>query len=648
MGIREHRKNVTRFHNQRLVVGVLTATLLAASSAASPLHPAAASFDVVEASITEMQAAMERGEVTSVDLVDAYLARIAAYDHEGPRLESVLRINPRARDTAAALDDERRASGPRGALHGIPVILKDNYDTGDMPTTGGSLALAGYVPAHDGFQVHKLRRAGAVIIAKANMHELAMGITTISSLGDQTLNPYDLSRNPGGSSGGTGAAIAASFAAVGMGSDTCGSIRIPSSQNNLVGLRPTKGLSSISGIIPLSHTQDVGGPLARNVTDLAIVLDATIGRDPDDPATAFLDDYELSSFTDSLAAHPLAGARFGKLEAFFDAEAAVTPVIDAALEHFADQGAEIIEVEIPGLQDLLAKSGVINFEFKWDFIDYLANNPDAPMASIAEILELGTHHEALRTRYERRNRIETRDSAAYLAALEWRTILRAAVVQVLDENDLDGLLYPTMNRRPARIGEPQTGSTCSLAPNSGLPAISIPAGFTADLLPIGIELLGRPLSDTRLVSYAYAFEQTTDHRRAPDVTPALIDGAAPAPIGFEAVVRAAAGDSSAVARADFTFDPVRNTLAYALTIETSAKDAFAATLHLGKDGNGAAVARLSRLGVPATEGVVVLTPVQRRALTGGDLWLRLFTRAHPAGAPRAQLNLPNFAAARRD
>ena len=636
---------MTRFHDQNLVVTLLSSVLtalLVSSSAAAPLQSAAASFDVVEASITEMQAAMERGEVTSVDLVDAYLARIAAYDHDGPRLESILRINPRARDTAAALDEERRTNGPRGPLHGIPIILKDNYDTADMPTTGGSVALAGYVPARDGFQVNKLRQAGAVIIAKSNMHELAMGITTISSLGDQTLNPYDLSRNPGGSSGGTGAAIAASFAAVGMGSDTCGSIRIPSSQNNLVGLRVTKGLSSISGIIPLSHTQDVGGPLARSVTDLAIVLDATIGRDPNDPATALLDDYELSSFTDSLDAHPLTGARFGKLEFLFDTEARVTPVIDAALEHLEAQGAEIIEVEIPGLDDLLSKSGVINFEFKWDFIDYLAQNPGAPVASVAEILELGTHHEALRRSYERRDRVENRDSATYLAALEWRSILRDSVVQVLEESDLDGLLYPTMNRRPARIGEPQTGTTCSLSPNSGLPAVSIPAGFTADLLPIGIEILGRPLSDTRLVSYAYAFEQTTNHRRAPAITPPLLSGAAPPPISFETVVRAPAGNSAsaAVGHAGFSFDPIRNTLAYRVTIDTVPADAYAATLHFGNDGNGAAFARLARLGSNEATGVVRLTPVQRRTLEDGGVWLRVFTRAHPSGAARAQLALP--------
>ena len=220
------------------------------------------SIEVFEASIPDLQEAMADGRVTAVQLVEAYLARISAYDQGGPALNSMIRLNPNARAQAAALDEERALRGTRGPLHGIPIILKDNYDTADLPTSGGSIALAGMIPPDDAFQVRKLREAGAVILGKSNLHELAMGITTISSVGGQTRNPYDPSRNPGGSSGGTGAAIAASFAAIGWGSDTCGSIRIPSSHHNLFGLRPTKGLSSIDGIIPLSHTQDVGGPVS--------------------------------------------------------------------------------------------------------------------------------------------------------------------------------------------------------------------------------------------------------------------------------------------------------------------------------------------------------------------------------------------------
>jgi Asp-tRNA(Asn)/Glu-tRNA(Gln) amidotransferase A subunit family amidase len=232
---------------------------------------------------------MARGDLTSVALVETYLARIEAYDRNGARLNAILRVNPRALEEAAALDRERAGGGVRGPLHGIPVIMKDNYDTYDLPTTGASVALAGVVPPDDAFQVARLREAGAIVLAKSNMHELAMGITTVSSLGGQTRNPYDPDRNPGGSSGGTGAAVAAAFGAVGWGTDTCGSIRIPSCFNNLFGLRPTKGLSSIDGIIPLAHTQDVGGPLARSVTDLAVALDATVGPDPADPATRALE-----------------------------------------------------------------------------------------------------------------------------------------------------------------------------------------------------------------------------------------------------------------------------------------------------------------------------------------------------------------------
>src|ERR1044071_490860 len=242
-------------------------------------------FEVYEQSITDLQSAMSSGRVTSRGLVESYLARIQAYDQAGPRLNAIVMINPRAREEADAMDRERGDRKLRGPLHGIPVLIKDNYDTADMPTSGGALGLATLQPSADAFQVKKLRDAGAVILGKTTMHELAAGITTISSYTGQTRNPYGLDRVPGGSSGGTGAAVGASFAAAGMGSDTCGSIRIPSANQNLVGLRGAKGLRSRNGIMPLSSTQDIGGPLARTVTDLAIMLDATVGADPADPIT---------------------------------------------------------------------------------------------------------------------------------------------------------------------------------------------------------------------------------------------------------------------------------------------------------------------------------------------------------------------------
>jgi len=228
----------------------------------------AAAFDVTEQSIDELQGAMKAGEITSRRLVDLYLARIEAYDKQGPALNAIVTLNPRAREAADALDAERASRGPRGPLHGIPVLVKDNYETIEMPTSAGSIALASFHPARDAFLVRRLKAAGAVILGKTNMHELAAGIFTAGSRFGQTRNPYDLDRNPGGSSGGTGAAVAANFAAGGMGSDTCGSIRIPASHNNLVGLRGTQGLSSRTGIVPLSSTQDIGGPITRTIPSM--------------------------------------------------------------------------------------------------------------------------------------------------------------------------------------------------------------------------------------------------------------------------------------------------------------------------------------------------------------------------------------------
>src|SRR5204863_86554 len=243
-------------------MGVAAAVFLCAAQAMTPAQPGPApSFDVVEKTIPELQEAMRAGTVTSAQLVDSYLARIEAYDRKGPRINAIIAINPKAREEAAALDREHAARGPRGPLHGIPLVIKDNIDLAGLPTTAGSLAFAALLPAGDAFQVKKLREAGAVILAKSNLQELASGYVTVSSLGGQTKNPYDLTRNPGGSSGGTGAAVAANLAAAGLGTDTCGSIRTPASHNALVGLRTTMGLASRGGVFPMSHSQDIAGPL---------------------------------------------------------------------------------------------------------------------------------------------------------------------------------------------------------------------------------------------------------------------------------------------------------------------------------------------------------------------------------------------------
>jgi Asp-tRNA(Asn)/Glu-tRNA(Gln) amidotransferase A subunit family amidase len=296
----------------------------------------------MEATIPQLQAALAAETITSKDLVGAYLARINAYDQKGPALNAISVINSRSLDEAAAMDAERRAGKTRGPLHGIPVILKDNYETAGMQTAAGSRSLAGFVPRDDATVVKKLRAAGAIVIAKSNMQEFARGITTLGSLFGATRNPYALDRNPGGSSGGTGAAIAANFAAVGMGTDSCGSIRIPAAFNSLVGIRGTQGLASRSGIIPLSNTVDFGGPIGRTVTDIAIVLDAIVGYDPTDAQTAASVTNIPRSYTDFLQLNGLRGARIGLLTDLFaldPTDAEVASAVRSAINEMKGQGA---------------------------------------------------------------------------------------------------------------------------------------------------------------------------------------------------------------------------------------------------------------------------------------------------------------------
>ncbi len=614
-------------------IGLLVATALLA-------RPATAQIEVAEATIEQLQEAMAAGRATSASITAAYLARIEAYDQAGPRLNAMIRLNPNAIADAELLDRERAAGRVRGLLHGVPVILKDNYDAVGLPTSAGTLALATALPRDDAFQVRKLREAGAVILGKSNLHELAYGITSISSLGGQTLNPYDPRRNPGGSSGGTGAAIAASFAAVGWGSDTCGSIRIPSSHNNLVGLRPTKGLSSIDGILPLSHTQDVGGPLARTVRDLAVALDATVGFDPADPATRVLQERPLPRFVDALNETALEGARIGILPPLFGGtpeDAAVTNVVRSALARMVELGADTVTVVIPDYDQLITGSSVLALEFKWDLLDYLADVPDAPVSSLAELLEQGLAHESVVPTLRRADAVGERDSEAYRAALAKRIPLRDAVVAAMDSQGVDALAYPTIRTPPALVGEPQRGSNCQLSATTGLPALSTQAGWAGDL-PVGIELLGRPFDDARLVAFAYALEQLSSQRRAPAFTPPLADGASAAPIAFEVLARAPDGGGAAV-RVRFTYERLLGTLTYDLvTSGVAAVDVVAVVLrHTDEEGRPYVVARLSGPGVGVAGGTLGLDGEMRRRLAGGELSLELVTRTQPFGAARAQV-----------
>jgi Asp-tRNA(Asn)/Glu-tRNA(Gln) amidotransferase A subunit family amidase len=625
-----------------LLQGGLSAQQPSKSRATPVASPRPPLFEVYEMSVLDLQEAQTAGRVTSRGLVDAYLARIAAYDQAGPQLNAIVVINARAREEADALDRERASKGPRGPLHGIPVLIKDNYDTADMPTTAGTLGLATLRPAADAFQVKRLREAGAVILGKTTMHELAAGITTISSLTGQTRNPYDLARVPGGSSGGTGAAIGASFAAAGMGSDTCGSIRIPAANQNLVGLRATRGLSSRTGVIPLSSTQDVAGPLARTVTDLAIMLDATVGPDPADAVTAGAAAHVPRSYRDSLKADGLKGARIGVLRALFGAapeDEEVGGIVRKALDGMKAQGAEIVEVAVPGLEDLLRDSSVINDEFKFDLAEYLARVPNAPVKSLGEIIDRGLQHEALDQTFRLRNAPEKRETEHFRQAMVKRRALREAVLATLEEQRVDVLAYPTMRRKPTLIGEAQLGSSCQLSAATGLPAISMPAGLSTDGVPIGVELLGPAFAEGPLLRLAYGWEQTTHPRVAPFSTPPLVHGLAPPPVRLETVVK---GASPALARVTFTYETITGALRYEASTSGLADDRVIALTLQRTDGEkpGPIVAHLLMPGQASGGGTLTLRGRSREDFAGGRMYVHFYTQRSPLGVGRTRVALP--------
>ena len=510
----------------RLIAATLAAIALSAPALRSQATTSAgAAFNVFEKSILELQNAMAAGTITSRQLVEQYRARIEAYDRRGPTINAFISLNPNALDEAAALDAERKSGRTRGPLHGIPIAIKDNYVTSDLPTTGGSLALQEFAAGRDAFAVRKLRQAGAVVIGKTNLHELAYGITSISSMGGQTRNPYDPSRNPGGSSGGTGAAIAASFAAAGMGTDTCGSIRIPSAHNNLFGLRGTRGLSSRDGIIPLSLTQDIGGPLARSVSDLILMLDATVGFDPADKVTSASDGRIPKTYMGSVGDSSLGDVSVAILTPYFGTapeDGEVAAIVRKAVAELGDLGARVSEIAPEGFDALLTGTSVINAEFKFNLLDFLASfRAPKPVRSLDEILTSGLYHNAVDGVLRRANEVESRDTETYRAALTKREAATRAIADLLAQRNITALAYPTIRRKPAPVGGAQAGSNCQLSATTGLPAISIPAGFTPDGLPVGLELLGPAFSEPTLLRIAYAYERVLNPRRPPASTPPL-------------------------------------------------------------------------------------------------------------------------------
>ena len=489
------------------------------------VDPAPPAFALEEATIAGVHAAMRRGALDARSLVGRYLGRIEACDRAGPALRAVLRVSPRALADAAALDAEFARTGRLRPLHGVPLLLKDNVATAGLATTAGSPALRDHLPARDATIVARLREAGAIVLAKTNLHELAAAGETLSSLGGQTLNPYDPTRTPGGSSGGTGAALAADLGLAGIGTDTVNSIRSPASACALVGIRPTLGLVSRAGIVPFSLTQDTAGPMARSVADAARLLDAIAGSDPDDAATAEADRRRPASYADSLDPEGLAGARIGVLESFFgrgaehlEAGAATRRAIDAMRARGATIAALDDDIDA---DELLAATSVHLHEVERDLDAWLGTlAPPLPARSLRQIVASGLFHPAIGPVLRRALELGA-DADGYRERLARRRRLQQRVLARMDAERLDALAFPHQRRLVAVVGQPQGERNGSLGAITGFPSIVVPAGFSAPTataplgVPVGIELLGRPWAEPVLIRLACGLEDATRARRPP-------------------------------------------------------------------------------------------------------------------------------------
>jgi len=520
--------------------GGLAAALVAreAMSEPSPPRARAKAFELDEINLTGLEDGMKRGKFTASSLAEKYLARYGEIDKAGPAINSVIEINPEALAIARELDRERKARGPRGPLHGIPILIKDNIGTHDrMQTTAGSLALLGAIPPQDSFVARKLREAGAVILGKTNLSEWANFRSTHSTSGwsargGLTRNPYALDRNPCGSSSGSGAAAAANLVAAAIGTETDGSIVCPASANGIVGLKPTLGLVSRTGIVPIAHSQDTAGPMARTVADAAILLGALAGVDPDDPATAAASGKAFSDYAKFLDPNGLKGARLGVVRKYFGFSEAVDLLMEEGIAEMKRQGAEIID---PAEIDTLGKFGdtkdlVLQYEFKADLNAYLARlRPAALVQTLAEIIAFNNSHKEEEMPYfgqELFAKSEARGpltSKEYLDALEknHRLARTEGIDAVMDKFRLDALIAPTGG--PAWTidlvnGDHDSGGSSNAAAVAGYPHITVPAGFVFGL-PVGISFFGRAWSEPALIKIAYAFEQATHHRRPPQFLP---------------------------------------------------------------------------------------------------------------------------------
>ncbi|MDT4896402.1 MAG: amidase [Acidobacteriota bacterium] len=497
-------------------------------------------FELEEVAIAELQAGMKSGKWTARSIAQKYLSRIEEIDKRGPSVNSIIELNPDALMIADALDKERKTKGARGLLHGIPVLIKDNIDTADrMTTTAGSLALAGSIPLKDSFIVQRLRAAGAVILGKTNLSEWANIRSSHSSSGwsgrgGQTKNPYVLDRNPCGSSSGSGVAIASNLAAVAVGTETDGSVVCPASANSLVGIKPTLGLVSRSGIIPIAHSQDTAGPMARTVTDAAILLGALAGIDPNDPITSESRDKSSADYTQFLDANGLRGTRIGVVRKNFGFNDQVDKLINASLEEMRRLGAVIVdpvEIETAGKFDE-TELEVLLYELKADLNKYLATlGPRAPVRSLKGIIEFNERHNDQEMPFFGQDLFIKAEAKGPLTSKEYREALAKnqrlsrdeGIDAVMSKHKLDAMVAPTGGPAwPTDLlnGDHFTGGYSTASAVAGYPHITVPAGYVHGL-PVGISFFGRAYSEPVLIKFAFAFEQATKARRAPQFLPTV-------------------------------------------------------------------------------------------------------------------------------
>jgi len=495
-------------------------------------------FRLHEATIDEIHFALRLGTISCRRLVEMYLARIEAYDRSGPRLNAIVNVNPRATEEADRLDRILRQEGRMaGPLHGIPVVVKDQAETADLPTTFGSVAFKSYRSRRDATAVARMRAAGAVILAKTSLPDFATSWFGISSVLGDTLNPYALDRDPGGSSSGTAAAVAANLAAVGVGEDTGGSIRVPASFNNLFGVRVTTGLISRTGMSPLVHFQDTAGPMTRSVRDAAILLDVLVGYDPDDPYTAAaLQARDSGRYARQLAPDALSGARIGILRETFGADsdaqcAGVNRAVNRAVEATKAAGAEIVDpVTIPDLATMVATTALYLHQSRHDLNSFLAARPDAPVRTVEELYHNRQFHERLDL-FEQivHGPAHPEEAPDYFMRRAAREHMQRSILNVIAMHRLDAILFPDIQVPPPLKTDVHSGkwtvfsfpTNTLIASQADLPAISMPAGFTDDGLPVGVELVGKPYDEAALLRLAYSYEQAFRPRRAPDSAPPL-------------------------------------------------------------------------------------------------------------------------------